>query len=263
LCGPADSATYDLAVLLEEDGRGGSRHIHATVKPGMELRLRGPHNLFRLDETAPHYTLIAGGIGITPIIAMADRLKALGKDYVIHYCGRSRAAMAHLARLEQDHSGRVSVHAKDEGQRADLAGIVAGLSADGQIYACGPERMICALEELTAHHPQNTLHVEYFTPASTGLDPDQEHALEVELADSDLTLQVAADQTVLEAILAAGIDIACDCREGLCGSCEVAVLEGEVDHRDRVLSKSERARSTRMMTCCSRSVGGKPLKLAL
>jgi len=263
LCGSADSATYDLAILLEDGGRGGSRHIHDVVAPGMELRLRGPHNLFRLEETAPHHVLIAGGIGITPIIAMADRLQAIGKDYTIHYCGRSRAAMAHLARLEKDHAGRVSVYAKDEGQRADLPGIVAALPPGGQIYACGPERMICALEELTAHDPQATLHVEYFTPASAGLDPDLETAFEIELTDSDLTLQVAADQTVLDAILAAGIDIACDCREGLCGSCEVAVLEGDVDHRDRVLSKSERAQTTRMMTCCSRSADGRPLKLAL
>ena len=102
----ADSPFYEVAVLREELGRGGSRYIHETVREGLQLRLRGPSNLFRLDEQARHYVLIAGGIGITPIIAMADRLKRLGRDYVIHYCGRARGRMAFLDRLAADHAGR-------------------------------------------------------------------------------------------------------------------------------------------------------------
>ncbi|GHH03293.1 cytochrome P450/oxidoreductase [Pseudodonghicola xiamenensis] len=263
LCGRADASGYDLAILREDAGRGGSRYIHDHVRDGMELRLRGPSNLFRLDEEAPAHVLIAGGIGITPIIAMADRLKALGKPYAIHYCGRSRATMALLCRLEADHGDHLHVHSKDDGSRADLAAIVAALPEGGQIYCCGPERMITALEDLTADKPEGTFHFEHFSAHDTGLDPEKEHSFEVELKDSGMTLQVAADQTVLDAILAAGIDVASDCCEGLCGSCEVTVLEGDIDHRDMVLTRGERAENRRMMTCCSRAKNGGRIKLAL
>ncbi|WP_461468322.1 cytochrome P450 [Pararhodobacter sp.] len=261
LCGRPDGA-YELAILREDDGRGGSKHIHEVVRPGLELKLRGPHNLFRLDEGAPAYLLVAGGIGITPIVAMADRLKALGKPYAVHYAGSARARMALLDRLSADHGDVLHLYPKDEGARADLASLVAALAPGAQIYACGPERMIAALEDLTAELPDGTLHVEHFSTDLGTLDPSKEHAFEVELRDSGLTLSVPADRTLLDTLAAAGIDVACDCREGLCGSCEVAVLEGAVDHRDRVLTKAERAGNTRMMSCCSRAEGGK-LVLAL
>lgn len=263
LCGvPGDNA-YTVAVLREDEGRGGSRYIHETVKPGMEIRMRGPHNLFRLDEDADHYLLIAGGIGITPILAMADRLKALGKSYELHYAGRSRASMALLDRAARDHGAALIVHAKEDGQRMDLPGLIAALPEGGRIYACGPERMITALEDLTSGLPEGTLRFEHFSSRNTGLDPDKEQAFEAELSDSGLTVQVAADQTLLEAIRATGIDVASDCCEGLCGSCEVQVLDGEVDHRDMVLSRTERAENSRMMACCSRAKNGGRLRLGL
>ncbi|WP_349358072.1 cytochrome P450/oxidoreductase [Stappia sp.] len=263
LCGHPDAPGYALAILREDEGRGGSRYMHETLRAGMDLRLRGPSNLFRLDEDAGHYVLIAGGIGITPILAMADRLKALGKDYTLHYCGRARRTMAFLDRLEADHAGRVTIHAKEDGARADLAAIVDALPEGGQIYCCGPERMITALETLTADLPEGTLHFEHFSTANAGLDPDNETAFDVELKDSGLTLHVGADQTLLDAIQAAGIDVASDCCEGLCGSCEVTVLDGEIDHRDKVLTRGERAESRRMMACCSRARNGARIKLAL
>ncbi|MCK0509672.1 cytochrome P450/oxidoreductase [Aromatoleum buckelii] len=263
LCGRPEGAGYEGAILREEGGRGGSRHIHEVVREGMELKLRGPSNLFRLDEEASCYVLVAGGIGITPILAMADRLKALGREYVVHYAGRSRASMAFVPRLQADHAGRIQLYAKDEGQRADLAAIVAALPEGGQIYACGPARMITALEDLTAGLPENTLHFEHFSPHHAGLDPTRESAFEAELKDSGLTLSVAANATLLDAIRAVGIDIASDCCEGLCGSCEVEVLEGEIDHRDLVLTRAERAENRRMMACCSRAKNGGRIKLAL
>ncbi|MAW87162.1 MAG: cytochrome [Phyllobacteriaceae bacterium] len=263
LCGRPDSGTYDLAILREADGRGGSRHIHDTVRPGMTCKLRGPHNLFRLDEDAPFHLLVAGGIGITPIIAMADRLKALGKPYALHYCGRSRASMAFLDRLAADHGEKLSIHAGDEGNRADLASLIAGLPAGGKVHACGPDRMIAALEDLTAGLPAGTLCFEHFATSLGTLDPEKETTFDVSLRDSGLTLTVAADTTLLDTLRAAGIDIASDCCEGLCGSCEVEVLEGVIDHRDRVLSKPERADNRRMMACCSRAADGGKLTLAL
>jgi len=263
LCGHPDAADYALAILREDEGRGGSRYMHDTLRAGMDLRLRGPSNLFRLDEDASDYVLIAGGIGITPILAMADRLKALGKSYTLHYCGRARRTMAFLDRLETDHAGRVTIHAKEDGARADLAAIVDALPEGGQIYCCGPERMIAALETLTADRPEGTLHFEHFSTGNAGLDPENETAFDVELKDSGLTLHVGADQTLLDAIQAAGIDVASDCCEGLCGSCEVTVLDGEIDHRDKVLTRGERAENRRMMACCSRAKNGARIKLAL
>ncbi|KAA8608219.1 cytochrome [Salipiger aestuarii] len=263
LCGSPDDDSYSVAILREDLGRGGSRHIHDTIHAGAEIRMRGPSNLFRLDETAPHVVLVAGGIGITPILAMADRLKTLGRSYELHYAGRSRSTMAFLDRVTRDHGAVLSLYPRDERRRMDLPALVAGLAEGAQIYACGPERLLSALETLTDDLPEGTFHFEHFSSNAAGIDPDNEQAFQAELTDSGLVLDVAADTTLLDAIMAAGIDVACDCREGLCGSCEVAVIEGEIDHRDVVLTRAERAESKRMMTCCSRAKGGARIKLAL
>lgn len=263
LCGNPGDGRFQVAILREDKGRGGSCYIHDTVKQGAEIKLRGPSNLFRLDETAPHYVLVAGGIGITPIIAMADRLKAQGKSYELHYAGRAKETMAFLERIADDHGGAAQIYPADTGERLDLATLVAALPEGAQIYACGPQRLLDALEEMTAQLPDGTFHFEHFSAKNTALDPKTERAFEVELTDSGMTLQVANDGTLLDAILAAGIDVGCDCREGLCGSCEVAVVEGDVDHRDVVLTRTERAQNTRMMSCCSRAKNGQRIKLAL
>lgn len=263
LCGTPGDDRFHIAILREDAGRGGSRFIHQTVRAGDIIKLRGPSNLFRLDETAAHHVLIAGGIGITPIIAMADRLKSLGKKYEIHYAGRTRTTMAFIDRLERDHATVQTVYAADEGSRMDLGALVDALPEGGQIYSCGPSRMISALEDLTATLPDGTFHFEHFSSRATGLDPTREQAFEVALADSGLIVQVPADTTLLDALCAAGIDVASDCREGLCGSCEVGVVEGDIDHRDVVLTRSERAANTRMMSCCSRARQGGRITLAL
>ncbi|MFP4136891.1 MAG: cytochrome P450/oxidoreductase [Halomonas sp.] len=263
LCGTrGDRRRLSVAILREPEGRGGSVHFHDTLKPGDALHIAGPKNHFPLDETAPHYTLIAGGIGITPILAMADRLKALGKPYVLHYCGAGRRTMAFLDRVERDHEAALTLHAGDEGCRLDLPGAVAALSEGEQVYCCGPERMLEALEALAVEWPEGTLHVEHFTARASILDPEHEHAFDAVLADSDLTVRVGNDQTLLEALTAAGVDVPSDCCEGLCGTCEVAVADGDIDHRDLVLSRAERHANDRMMACCSRAKGER-LVLAL
>ncbi|PIE07148.1 MAG: cytochrome [Rhodobacterales bacterium] len=262
LCGAPGDGRFQVAILREEDGRGGSKYIHDTITKGAEIKLRGPSNLFRLDDSASHYILVAGGIGITPIIAMADRLKAQGKSYEVHYAGRSRKTMAFLHRLARDHAA-AHIYPSNENTRVDLAALVAALPAGGQIYSCGPQRLLDALEDLTADMPEGTFHFEHFSAKDTALDPEKETAFEVELVDSGMSLQVANDTTLLDALLAAGIDIACDCREGLCGSCEVTVVDGEIDHRDVVLTRAERAENKRMMSCCSRAKAGQKIRLAL
>ncbi|MBB1593133.1 cytochrome P450/oxidoreductase [Achromobacter sp. UMC46] len=263
LCGdPSDTGRLRIAVLRETDGRGGSAWVHDHVAPGQRLRVRGPRNHFRLDESAGRTILIAGGIGITPISAMARRAQALGIDYELHYSGRTRAGMALLDELAALHGDRLHVYASDEGQRNDFGALLAQPDPTAQIYACGPERLLDALQQASAHWPQDALRVEHFHSTLGTLDPDREHAFEAELKDSGLVVAVRADQTLLAALRAANIDVQSDCEEGLCGSCEVSVLAGEIDHRDVVLTRTERDANRKMMSCCSRACGQR-LVLAL
>ena len=258
LCGdPADAGALEIAVLREDEGRGGSAWIHANVRAGDRLKIRGPRNHFRMDESAAKIILIAGGIGITPVSAMARRAKALGMDYVLHYSGRSRKTIAFLDELAGLHGERLQVYASDEGAHNDLQTLLAEPQPATQIYACGPVRMLKALEACCAAWPADTLRTGHFVSTAGALDPAKEHAFEVELKDSGVTLSVAADQTLLAALRAANIDVQSDCEEGLCGSCEVRVLVGRVDHRDVVLTRAERETNARMMTCCSRASGSR------
>ncbi len=254
LCGdPAEPDRYRIAVLRERESRGGSRFVHERLEVGETLRIRGPRNHFRLDPGADDYLFVAGGIGITPIIAMADHAHAAGAAYEIHYCGRGESTMALLDRLRRDHGDALTVHTSSGG-RLDVDALLAEPVAGRQVYACGPQRLLTALEAAMIRWPQDSLRVEHFEAASL-LDPASEHAFDVELADSGGTVMVPADLTVLTALRAAGVDVPSDCEEGLCGSCEVAVLDGTVDHRDRVLTRAERATGRSMMTCCSRACG--------
>ncbi|MBK0870167.1 cytochrome P450/oxidoreductase [Saccharopolyspora sp. HNM0986] len=258
LCGdPADRTRYQIAVFREPGGRGGSEYVHDRLRVGDQLNLRGPRNNFKLEPDAGHYVFIAGGIGITPIIAMADAALRAGSDYEIHYCGRSAGAMVLLARLIRDHGNRLTVHCSDQGGRLNVDELLADPREDTQIYACGPQRLLAALETATARWPQNALRVERFEADRGALDPAHEHAFDVELAESGRTVRVAADRSVLAALREADVDVPSDCEQGLCGTCEVSVRDGEVDHRDHVLTRTERRRNDKMMTCCSRARGAK------
>jgi len=240
-------------VLREPQGRGGSAWIHDHVRSGDRLKVRGPRNHFRLDETPSRVIFVAGGIGITPISAMAARAKALGIAYELHYSGRQRRTMALLEPLYRLHGERLHVYAGDEGRRNDLGALLADPDPDVKVYACGPARMLQALEVACAAWPEDSLRIEHFESRIATLDPTRERPFQVELKDSGIVLDVAPGQTVLQVLRAANIDIQSDCEEGLCGSCEVRVLAGEVDHRDVVLTRSERHAHAKMMTCCSRA----------
>lgn len=259
LCGdPARRQQLELVVLREAQGRGGSRHFCDTLQAGDTVQMAGPKNLFRLDESAPRYVLVAGGIGITPILAMADRLKSLGRPYALHYAGRARSHMAWLARVQRDHAAALHLHVSSEGSRLDLASLSPAANAGAAVYACGPERLLQALQAQAQADtwPEGALHVEHFGAEARTLDPAREHGFDAVLRDSGTTVHVPAQRTLLQALQAAGVDVPCDCGEGLCGTCEVAVLAGAVDHRDKVLSAAERSAGQRMMSCCSRAQGG-------
>ncbi len=252
---PKDPRILEIAVLRETAGRGGSAWVHEHIRPGKTVSIRGPRNHFHFDEQATKVIFIAGGIGITPVSAMARTAKEKGIDYQLHYCGRSRKNMAMLDELIELHGDRLHVHAADESGRADLAAILREPDHQTQIYSCGPLRMTDALAELCQHWPEDALRIEHFQSTLGKLNPENEHAFDAELKETGITVKVGADQTLLEALRAANIDVQSDCEEGLCGSCEVAVLDGELDHRDVVLTRSERASGKKMMSCCSRAKG--------
>lgn len=254
LCGSVDDRnTFQVIVQREAEGRGGSRYFCDELQVGQTLQLSGPKNLFRLDESAQRYVLIAAGIGITPMLAMADRLKRLGKSYELHYAGRSLQQMALLDRLQKDHPNQLNLYIKADGQRLNLPQLLSSVDAATRVYACGPSRLINELEALGESWPEGVLHFEHFSAEGSALDPSKEHAFVAHLKDSDVDVAVPADKTLLQALQSAGFDVPCDCNEGLCGTCEVSVVDGEVDHRDKVLSKIERATHKRMLACCSRA----------
>ncbi|TDL34155.1 cytochrome P450 [Arthrobacter nitrophenolicus] len=256
LCGdPTDRMSLEVAVLRESDGRGGSAWVHDDAIIGSRLEIRGPRNHFRLDTSAKRYIFIAGGIGVTAISAMARDAQRRGADYDFHYAGRSRTSMAMVEELQAIHGDRLHLWVSDEGRRAPLATLLAHVPEGVQVYCCGPERMIADLESISAGWPDDTLHVEHFTSRLVDLDPSIERAFNLELNNSGVTVRVEATQTILQALRAAKINVPSDCEEGLCGTCQVGVVSGDIDHRDAVLTAAEREEGNLILTCCSRACG--------
>lgn len=246
---PAPDA-YVVGIKNEKNGRGGSRHIHETLAVGDEIEIGTPRNNFPLTEDAAHSVLLAGGIGITPIWAMAQRLHELGRSWRLHASNRARDEAALLDELAA--SAEVSLHFDDEaGGYLDIGRIIAEAPGDTHFYCCGPAPMLAAFRAATAHLPPHRVHDEAFA-----LDPDgggENKPFTVRLARSALDVRIPADASILDMLREHGIDAMSSCEAGVCGMCETAVVEGEVDHRDHVLSDAERATNSRMMICCSRA----------
>ncbi|MGW1720191.1 PDR/VanB family oxidoreductase [Streptomyces sp. NPDC002156] len=254
LCGdPAEREAWQIAVLREPQGRGGSAYVHDRLCEGATVRVRGPRNNFPLRPAARHL-FIAGGVGITPILPMVEAAEAAGVDWRLLYGGRTRTSMAFLDRLAP-HGDRVLVRPQDEYGLLDLAAHLGVPEEDTLVHACGPEPLLRAVQERCANWPQGTLGVERFAPARTSGSTAPAEAFEVELARSGLTLTVHADRSVLETVEKAGIEIDFSCREGTCGTCETDVLDGRPDHRDSLLTEDERAAGDTMLICVSRSCG--------
>ncbi|MBA8817499.1 ferredoxin-NADP reductase [Microbacterium halimionae] len=256
LCGDAsDRSAWRVAVLREADGRGGSVRVHDEVAVGQRLRVRGPRNHFSFDVTpGTSYRFIAGGIGITPIMSMVKAADAAGADWTLDYTGRSRETMAFVAELASAHPTRVRVFAADEGARLSLDDLIQSVDESTAIYACGPARLIEALESGLATAGDSVLHVERFEAKEFG-EPLWLEAFEVELALSGDVVTVEPEQTIIEAIAEQSPDtiVLSSCRRGTCGTCEVPVLEGEIEHRDSILTPVEREESLVMMPCVSRA----------
>jgi vanillate O-demethylase ferredoxin subunit len=250
LAATTNPASYRLAVRLEEKSKGGSAFMHA-LKPGDTVKASLPKNHFALSATDEEVVLVAGGIGITPIISMAARLSAQGKPYRLVYAGRSQAHLAFLDEISRLCGPRLHMHCDDLSGTCDLPALLKSLASQ-PLYVCGPTPMIdaaiAAAERLGWQ--QGRLHFEVFT-APAVIDGDA--AFEVVLKQSGKRVQVPAGQTILDAVTAAGENPMSDCRRGDCGLCQAAVLEGIPDHRDYYLSSKERASNTLIQICVSRS----------
>ncbi|WP_328539666.1 PDR/VanB family oxidoreductase [Streptomyces sp. NBC_00344] len=253
LCGdPHDPASYRIGVLNEPSSRGGSRYVHTQLRPGLTVTAVGPRNRFELLDAA-RYVFIAGGIGITPILAMAREAGRRGIPYTLVHGGRSRASMAFGSELAALTGGDVVFHPQDELGHIDLEKALDGAGPGTLVYCCGPEPLLAAVE---ARCPAGLLHVERFAaPVTerTGADA----SFEVECRASGVTLTVGSDTSVLAAAEAAGIGVGSSCRDGICGTCETRVLDGVPDHRDYVLSEAEHSSNTTMMICVSRCASGR------
>jgi ferredoxin-NADP reductase len=252
LCGdPADRRCWRLGVLREPDSRGGSRYIHEQLRVGDRVRTRGPRNNFPL-RPAESYLFVAGGIGITPILPMLREVEGRGAPWRLVYGGRRAASMAFVEELSV-YGDKVDLWPEDRHGLIDLPTLLATPTVGRDVYCCGPEPLIAAVEQLMSGWPQGALHVERFRPRPEA-HADTSRAFEVELAYSGRTIAVGASQSIIDALEAAGIEVMSSCREGTCGTCETSVLEGVPDHRDAVLSAEERAANDTMMICCSRSL---------
>jgi len=252
LCGdPTDPASYTVAVLREQESRGGSAYVHDQLVEGAKVTVRGPRNHFPL-VAADSYQFIAGGIGITPILAMIAEADASGADWHLTYGGRTRGSMAYTDLLAR-YGDRVTLAPADEVGLLDLATILGTPGPRTLVYCCGPEPLLAAVEAVcTQDWPAGALHLERFAAKATDAPAEGERGFELVLAGSGVTLQVPPDKSVFDVIQDAGISVLGSCHEGICGTCEQAVLEGEVDHRDSVLNESERAANDAMMVCVSR-----------
>jgi ferredoxin-NADP reductase len=265
LCGdPTDRGSYTIAVLREQRGRGGSVELHDTPLVGRTLNTRGPRNHFEL-RAAPRYLFLAGGIGITPIMAMVREAVATGVPWELYYGGRGREHMAFADQLLELGGDRVHLVPQDSHGILDLPAIVGGSPEDAEVYVCGPEGMLRAAEEACAGvRPPRQLRLERFTVATppapaaggaagTTATAEGRTPFEVELRRSGLTLKVPPDRGLLDVVRDALPDVPYSCEEGYCGSCEARVLEGVPEHNDEILTEDERVSNETMMICVGRS----------
>ncbi|MRX48992.1 2Fe-2S iron-sulfur cluster binding domain-containing protein [Paracoccus sp. S-4012] len=245
--------SYTLAVLYEAEGKGGSRHMHA-LQPGHRVTAEGPKNDFPLAEHPGRAILIAGGIGITPILSMAVTLAESGRPYRLHYAARTHAAAAYAEALTARHGAALDLHLDDQaGRFLDVAAVLADSGAADHVYVCGPKPMIQAVRAAAEARgfTSDRIHSELFeNPTEQAGD----QPFEVELASTGEVLTVPPGRTIIEVLEEAGHDVMFDCQRGDCGICQTTVLEGVPDHRDVVLSEAERAAGDVMQICVSRAL---------
>jgi ferredoxin-NADP reductase len=250
---PEDTSGYEISVRRDDQGRGGSLYMHRHVRPGQEMVISHPVNLFALDNRARKHLMIAGGIGITPFLAQIAQLTHFGGRFELHYAARNRALGAYMDRLTAAHPGRVHTYFDDEQQVIDLARVLSMQPIGTHLYVCGPKGMInWVLTTAEAMGwPKQALHSEEFIAPGTGAP------FTVELTATGKTIAVGATQSLLEAMEAAGVDAPYLCRGGACGQCETNVVrfDGTILHRDHWLTPEDHASGKKIMPCVSRFEG--------
>lgn len=248
---PARRDVYEIAVLREEKGSGGSKSVHGGFDLGLSLHCEMPENLFRLHDDDRPAVLIAGGIGITPIKSMAQALKRRGTAFNLHYAGRARNDMAFRDRLERDLAEDIHIHSGADDLRLDVEQLMSSAAEGAVFYVCGPARLIDDVIDTGARFEIDSDRIR-FERFSVTTNPEAT-AIELTLQRSGKQITVAADQTILDAILGAGVDMPYSCQSGQCKTCVCTVLEGEPDHQDSVLSAEEREEQSLMCPCVSRA----------
>jgi vanillate O-demethylase ferredoxin subunit len=250
---PGETHRYLIGVLRDAASRGGSQAMHDEVDAGSVLEISEPKNHFPLVE-ARRTLLLAGGIGVTPILAMAESLAGKDADFEVHYCARSPERAAFRERIGASRfAGQVHFHYDGDARTLDLARLLAAPEPDTHLYVCGPQGFIDHVLGSAAAHgwPAAQLHVEYFGAAAVDASADQPFA--VKLASTGRIVAVPAGQTVIKVLAEHGVDIPYSCEEGVCGTCLTPVLEGVPDHRDMYLTDEEQAANDRFTPCCSRA----------
>jgi ferredoxin-NADP reductase len=265
LCGdPRDQFGYTIAVLNEPVGRGGSAELHECALAGSTITVRGPRNHFRLEQ-APHYVFVAGGIGITPILAMVREVARGSSSWTLYYSGRTAESMAFREDLASIGMPNVRLFPSRQGRRLDLHEVFAGLAPGTAVYCCGPSRLIDDVRARCARVlPEAALHVEHFTaptaerpaPAKPAMSSSLEE-FDVELRRTGCVVRVRAGQTILDAVREVAPSVLSSCEEGFCGTCETPVLEGVPLHHDTVLSDVERQTGHTMMICVGRAASAR------
>jgi vanillate O-demethylase ferredoxin subunit len=253
---PRESHRYLIGVLRDPNSRGGSQAMHDAVGEGNTLRISAPKNHFPLAHGAAHSVLIAGGIGVTPILCMAERLAVAGSPFEMHYCTRSRDRTAFAGRIAQaTFASQVQFHFDDgdDAQKLSLPKVIGTPKPGVHLYICGPKGFMDWVLDAAraAGWSTDQLHYEFFSAEVAKSDADA--VFEVKLASSGRVVTVPKDKTVVQALAAAGIEIATSCEQGVCGTCLTRVLEGEPDHKDMYLTPEEQAANDQFTPCCSRS----------
>jgi len=243
-----DPATYTVGIKRDPASRGGSRYVHDDLRVGKTLKISAPRNNFALVESAKHVVLFAGGIGITPIWCMVQRLEQLGRPWTLYYAARSRSDMAFLQSLEAMAPARFHFDDEAAGKFLDVTSIIAETPKDTHLYCCGPTPMLKAFEAATTDWPREQIHVEYFTPKQ---EVDKKGGFVVELARSGQEFVIPEGKSILQVLLDAGVDVDYSCELGICGACEQRVISGTPEHRDAILTEEEQASNTKVMICCA------------
>lgn len=252
---PGETHRYVLGVLREAASRGGSVAVHEQLQVGQLLSASAPKNNFALRPTRAHKLLLAGGIGITPILGMARQLAAQGRSFALHYAGRSRARMAFLAALaDTPLAAHTQLHVGDENGAMDMAAVLAAQPEGSELYVCGPAGFIDAALTTARQQgwPESHLHRELFAAAPREAD-GEDRPFDIELAGSGQVVHVPAGCSAARALQDAGVPLLTSCEQGVCGTCLTRVVAGEPEHRDQYLTPEEQAANDQFLPCCSRA----------